>query len=175
MPSRNPLAPIWTTYQVTKDCLKVTQRAVKNAQVRLLSGTDFVTAPPQTSAKRIQRSRLEWDEYVVLSLWVAFERSIVSFIQTKGRVILQEQPPSLADSLYAKYETEVEYWKTDDVLDLLKGDINGRLLGDAKNIKKYRDWIAHRNPRQSPPGIVTPYFAYRVLSDILIQVNSLQT
>ncbi len=82
-------------------------------------------------------------------------------------------PASLAGELYGKFENDVEYWKSDDVLDLFSKDIDAQLIGDAKNIKKHRDWIAHRNPRRPSPGAVTPAFAYKILSEVLERISEL--
>jgi hypothetical protein len=69
----------------------------------------------------------------------------------------------------------VEYWRAEHILDIFKKNIDGALIGDAKKIKKYRDWVAHRNPRKPPPEDVTPEFACRILSEILMRVEALET
>ena len=76
---------------------------------------------------------------------------------------------SMANTTIAQ-ETD---WKIEDVLDLFKRDIDAQLIGDAKNIKKHRDWIAHRNPRRPSPGAVTPAFAYKILSEALAHIGRL--
>jgi hypothetical protein len=143
------------------------------ADARLLRGTDFMGDSSQASAQRIQGSRDESDDFVILSLWVAFERTILSFLREKSRGLLAVQPASLAGELYGKFESDIEYWRIEDVLDLFKQDISAQLLGDAKNIKKHRDWIAHRNPRRPSPGTVTPAFAYKILSEVLERIGRL--
>jgi hypothetical protein len=40
-------------------------------------------------------------------------------------------------------------------------------LGDAKNVKRYRDWVAHRNERRGHNGKTDPKFAYNTLSQIV--------
>jgi hypothetical protein len=169
----NPLESIWRTYQVTRDCLKIAQRTVRRADARFLRGTDFLGDSSQVSAERIQRSRNESDDFVILSLWVAFERVVLSFLREKGRGLLAVQPASLARGLYEKFENDIEYWKVEDLLDLFKQNIDAQLIGAAKNIKRHRDWIAHRNPRRPSPGVVTPAFAYRILSETLEHIDNL--
>jgi hypothetical protein len=173
MASDNPLEPIWRTYQVTRDCLKIAQRTVQRADTRLLRGTDFMGDLSQASTERIQRSRNESDDFVILSLWVAFERIVLSFLREKGRGLLTVQPPSLARELYRKFESDIEYGKVEDLLGLFKQDIDAHLIGALKNVKRHRDWIAHRNPRRPSPGAVTPVFAYRILSEILEHIGRL--
>jgi hypothetical protein len=45
------------------------------------------------------------------------------------------------------------------------------LIGQAKQILEYRDWIAHgRNPDKYPSANITPKFAYNTLSEIVKQL-----
>jgi hypothetical protein len=64
----------------------------------------------------------------------------------------------------------MEYWKTGDVLDIFKGIVDPNLIGNAKQIKDYRDWVAHRNPRRPSPTKTDPASAYTVLQQILQRV-----
>ncbi len=171
MEFENPFDLIWRVYEVTKDCLKVAQRTVRGRDDHLLRETEFIGTSVPVSMEWIATSRNESDDFVVMSLWVIFERIIISYLQEKGRRILEAQPASFSKRLYNKFETEVEYWRIEDVLDLFKSGIDPALIGDAKNIKKYRDWIAHRNPNRKSPPKVDPLFAYRILSEILAHIQ----
>lgn len=175
MTSANPLQAIWQQHGIMQDCVEIAERAIRRTDVPLLIDTGFVGEPFSDTRKRIIESRTNADDLVIVALWAAFERYLLVFLQEKGRNLLDARPTSLADRLYAKYEREVEYWKIEDILDIFKGDIDAVLLGDAKNIKKHRDWVAHRNPNRPSPGKVGPDFAYRVLSEILEQVEALET
>ncbi len=55
----------------------------------------------------------------------------------------------------------------DDVLDLFKPLVDPDQIGIAKQIKDYRDWIAHRNPNQPPPAQTEPRTANSVLAAII--------
>jgi len=171
MASENPLDPIWGTYVVTKDCLKIAQRAIRRNDAKLLRNTDFMGDLPQDSSKEIRESRKKADDFVILSLWVVFERTLVSLLQDKGRKLLEVYPASLADKLYNKYEIDVEYWRIEDSLNLLKGEVDASLIGHAKQIKEYRDWVAHRNPRKPSPPNVDPKTVYGILSEILMYIE----
>ena len=47
----------------------------------------------------------------------------------------------------------LEYMRIDDILDSLKGVIDSKTVGFIKQIKSYRDWVAHgRNP-EKPPSV----------------------
>jgi len=46
----------------------------------------------------------------------------------------------------------LEYMKIEHILDSLKGIIDSDTIGFIKQIKSYRDWVAHgRNPEKPPP------------------------
>ena len=47
------------------------------------------------------------------------------------------------------------------------------LLGHAKQIKQFRDWVVHRNPNKPAPSKTDPATAYRVFKDIITQVKGL--
>ena len=171
----NQLDPIWKVYEVTKDCLKIAQKIVNRGNEYFLSETEFIGSSAQESKERITKSRREADDFIIMSLWVAFERIIIFYLHEKGRKILEARPASFSHELYDKFEKEVEYWKVDDVLNLFKKDIDPKLIGNAKSIKKHRDWIAHRNPHRPSPGKVTPEHAYTILVEILSQIQNLQS
>jgi len=69
--------------------------------------------------------------------------------------------------IHGKLDSGIEYWRTEEILDLFKTVVDTNLIGEAKKIKKYRDWIAHRNPKKGKPDNVFPGQAYMVLSKIL--------
>ncbi|MEW6378465.1 MAG: hypothetical protein AB1611_02525 [bacterium] len=168
MQSDNPLEPIWQAYQVTRDCLKVAQRAINKQQPSFLGGTQCVGIPQQEATQWIVMSRDESDDCVILSLWAVFERIIIDYMQRKGQKILDESPKVFSQKFYKQLQREVEYWKIDDILDLFKGTIDPILIGHAKQIKDHRDWVAHRNINR---GKVLPDFAYKILSEILSQIQ----
>jgi len=48
--------------------------------------------------------------------------------------------------------THLEYMKIEHILDSVKGIIDSDTIGFIKQIKSYRDWVAHgRNPEKPPP------------------------
>ena len=103
-----------------------------------------------------------------------FERKLLEYLQVEGRKLLKEPPTIFNTRVHQKVEKEMEYWKSDDVLDLYKSVVNADLIGNAKQVKRYRDWIAHKNPKKGPPSNVPPQTAYRILTEILSVVGSHQ-
>ncbi len=58
-----------------------------------------------------------------------------------------------------------------EILDLLKRSLfkgNEQLIELAKDILKYRNWVAHgRNPNHLPSMNITPQMAYERLDDVI--------
>lgn len=171
MSSANILDPIWESYLTTVDCLKVASRSIEKNQLHLMNKTRFVGSAIDEAKAMILDSRVNADDFVIVSLWAIFERKLLEYLQVEGSKILQRTPTTFNTQVYQKVENEMEYWKSDDVLDLFKSVVNSDLIGNAKQVKKYRDWIAHKNPKKGRPSNVPPQTAYRILSDIISVVE----
>ncbi|MBF0234567.1 MAG: hypothetical protein HQK65_16220 [Desulfamplus sp.] len=167
MSSTNILDTIWESYLTTIDCLKVASRSIENNELHLMSKTRFVGSSIDEAKVMIKDSREKADDFVIVSLWAIFERKLLEYLQVEGRKLLQKATTSFNTQVHQKIENEMEYWKSDDILDLFKSVVNSDLIGNAKQVKKYRDWIAHKNPKKGPPANVPPQTAYRILSDII--------
>lgn len=163
---------IWQTYQVTRDCLKVAQRSVSKKDLRLLNKTKFISMSEEQAEDWISKSRNDSDDFIILSLWAVFERIMIGYLQEQGKKILDNPPSNFNKKVYDKIEFEIEYWRMDDILDIFKGPIDSHLIGNVKQIKAYRDWIAHRNIKKGAPSNVLPQTAYKVLSEIIIALEN---
>jgi hypothetical protein len=60
--------------------------------------------------------------------------------------------------------------RLDDSLDILKGIVDPARIGQAKQVKQFRDWVAHKNPRNIPPA-VDPATAYQLLSELIVAME----
>jgi len=171
MRSDPSLAEVWKVYEVTKDCLKVTNRALRSDNEKLVGATNFVGSTRAETEAWIKNCHEETDRAVIVLLWTHFEIIIANFVQTQIEKLPETEFKTSAKKLVNKNGRDIERWKIGDVLDLLKdllkGELNPKRLGDAKNIKKYRDWVAHRNPKNLPPSQTDPKTAYPILSGIL--------
>jgi len=166
MSPKSPLDPILEAYLTTKDSLKITQRVLAGDMEQLLARTQFIGEPLDTSNALISKSREQTADLAIIALWAVFERHVIEFVREKLQPLKRTPPPALPHRLYEKVHSGIERWKSADILDLLKGDIDANLLGLAKKIKKYRDWIAHRNPKSSAEK-TDPISAHTILSQIM--------
>jgi hypothetical protein len=77
----------------------------------------------------------------------------------------------LGISIYQHFEKEVEFWKAAEILNFLKDCLfNGKpgLIGHAKQILAYRDWVGHgKNPKKLPSTDMKPVAAYNTFNEIV--------
>ena len=157
-----PFYHIWKSYETMRECLKIAQKGISKNDVSLLKKTPFLGQSEKKSINQIKDIKVDIDDYVILSLWASFERFVIDYIEK------QVSTPSSAfgRQLYEAISKNIEYWKIDEILDVLKVLIDPDLIGQAKQIKKYRDWVAHRNIKKKSPPNVVPERAYSVLAEI---------
>jgi len=167
----NPLLDVWQSYQALQDCFEIAKMTNKHPdRDNLLVKTEILHRQDQTKARQmIKQSQNDADELFVLSLWATFERFVRIYLQEKGKKLQEISPTSLASSIYPYFEKEVEFWKAEDILDLLKSTLAPRasLIGQAKQILQYRNWIAHGKNANQIPTQITPVYAFDILNTIV--------
>lgn len=167
----NPLNPILETYEVSMECFKLAKKAVLEQQVGLMS--DYNWLNQQNAQPNIAKcSIIEVGDLFVFSLWAAFERFVITYLQAKA-ISLQKVvvPITLASPLSEFVQKEMEYWSPKDILDLLKNvrSVDKNTVGKAKQILAYRNWIAHgKDPNKtSLVKAMTPIYTYQTLNEIV--------
>ncbi len=166
---RNPsrtLDDIVSTYELELDLLGIAARALNSGDAGLLARTRFVGRQVKDSESDIERLRSRLDEMTVVALWVAFERFVIEHIGSSVS-ISGGAPASFSDKLEAHVKRQLEYSRFGQILDLYKTWIDGGTIDRVKEIKQYRDWISHRNPKRPTPAEVLPGIVRRVLGDMM--------
>jgi hypothetical protein len=106
------------------------------------------------------------DDATVLNLWAVFERFLIEHV-TASWPRPTDRPELFEVRLHEKAEREIERWRIEELLDLYKGWVDSETLGAAKQVKAYRDWVAHRNPRKVPSALIEPEPAFRAVVSIM--------
>lgn len=163
----NPLDSMWKAYLVSTECFDIAYETIKQEKVSL-----FINGSVQKNAKQdIAQARQESNDLFVVGLWATFERFVISYLQNKGAILQHIDPNALANPIYEQFKQEVEYWKTDDILNLLKQipSIDKNLIGQAKTIFRYRNWIAHGKDidKASSISAVSTSYAYQIVNEIV--------
>lgn len=162
------LDEIIDAYQLECDLLVIARRTIDSDQMTILSGTGFIARPVHVAREDVRRLRARLDDVTVMALWTVFERYVLTHVMSQVRV---GSATSSFDTLLEEHIAEqLEYSRFDELLDLFKADIDSRDVGDVKNVKKYRDWIAHRNPKRRAPAVIDPMTARAKLGDVMDQI-----
>ena len=168
----NPLTPVWNAYNTSQDAFRIAKKAINHPdKVLLLKKTQLRLQSISDAETHITQSVEIIEDLFVLSLWSSYERFVRIYLQQKGAKLKTIQPIILAHPIYAYFCDEVEFWKPNQILDLLKNTLfttQPHLIGQAKQILAYRDWVAHgKNQDKQPSSNITAPFAYKVLNEIV--------
>lgn len=171
MTSNNPLTAVHITYLTTRDGLSIAERTIRARQEALTSSTRFAGISVAQAERAIERARSQVKEHAVLALFVVFERFVVEHVRRANQWLAAGYPREYAKRMSKKFGDEVEYWRFAELLDLFKSDVSVHVIGEIKQMKHYRDWIAHRNPAKSSASRIEPDLAFEVLSDAISAIQ----
>jgi hypothetical protein len=158
-------------YEYNKDCYKVIINIQEINEHKLFDNTKFINFDKAKIEILLEKTQKEADDYYVLNLWVTFERFIINFLSIKGEKLIDDKSELFADNFYCKFKENIERWRFDDVLDLFDEVIDKNLIDKVKKIKRYRDWIAHRNIKKRIPISTTPHEVYEILTIMIEQIQ----
>ena len=158
---------VWESYQVTVDSMKVTRRAIDQGPANLVVGTNIGELSTSVASQKLKSAQSDLNDLFILALWSVFERELRDHLAAEGPRPLDNSTSPFHHRFATRIRETVEYWKNDDVLDLFKAIVAPDSIGRAKQIREYRDWVAHRNPKLSRPVNITPKVAYSTLSEIV--------
>lgn len=175
MNSDNPLDPVYKAFSVASDCFKVATRTIQVQHEELIRRTQFIGATQEEANTVLQDAAKQAADLAILALFATFERFVIEHLQTANRLLAAGYPEQYSARLAEKFESEVEYWRFVEILNLFKGEVDADLIGQVKQIKQYRDWIAHQNPNKPTPTQATPETAFDVLTKMIEQIRLTQT
>jgi len=172
MNSLEVIANFWQNFCATQDALTIASKVIVTCETFLLTDTEFLDDSPENALQIIKASRSAASDYAILSMWAIFERTLISIAEIESQKMLWKPALPLTIAVQQKVSDNIEYWKPDEMLNLCKIMVDGNLIGQAKQIKHYRDWVAHKNPKKGSPAKVTAETAYTVLISILKQLDA---
>jgi hypothetical protein len=145
------LNAIVATYVLELDTVKIARASINREDASALAGTDFIVLPVADALKALNGTEERLEQMTILALWIVFERHVLDHVMAQVISVASLQPAVFGSRLHERIQTEIEYWRFGDILDLYKDLIDVQTLGRVKQIKQYRDWIAHRNPNKTRP------------------------
>jgi hypothetical protein len=171
----NPLEPVFKAFAVSNDCFQVAAHAIQIEHEALMRRTRFTGATREEANVALADAAKQAADLAILALFATFERFVIEHLQTANRLLASGYPRQYSSKLAEKFESEVEYWRFGEILNLFKGEVDPDLIGQVKQIKQYRDWIAHRNPGKPTPMQATPETAFDVLTRTIEQIRQTHT
>lgn len=164
----NEIEQVGRTWKLTQDALALVRREVARqgkgtSERSVLARTNFEDLSLSDAQTDLQSCQKANEDFAILAMWTIFERRLVLRLEEECRKIQDQNSSEFNRVVFKKIVNTVEYWKIDDALDLIKPLVGSDLAGSAKNIKKYRDWIVHRNPRKPTPATVDAQYAKEIL------------
>jgi hypothetical protein len=166
------------TWILTQEALSIVRREIhsqnKNTTTasRILTSTIFEDHTLSQTEIDITECKQAAEDYAILSMWAIFERHLIIRLECECQKMLQIQPTDFNQRVFEKMTSTIEYWRIDEAIDLIKPLVGSDLAGQAKSIKKYRDWVAHRNPRKPTPAKIDPQTAREILKIIAAAIDN---
>jgi hypothetical protein len=164
MSTPDAIGEVWHTYQVTVNCLEVTLDDLRLGRMDSLQGTGFMDIPIDAVRRNIQASRETLDDHTILAMWAVFEQEMIAILEIEAHKMLGIAPSAFNQAVLSKIEAGIGRWQGDEMIDLFKPLFSVELIAYTKQIKRYRNWVAHRNIKKPSPKKVTPEFAYDILA-----------
>jgi hypothetical protein len=175
MNSDNPLEPVYRAFLVASDCFKIATRMTGIRRKAFTRRARLIDADPEVAKKALRDAKKQAADLAVLALFATFERFVIEHLQTANQLLAAGLSASVLDEARQKFQSEVEYWRFVEVLNLFKGEVDPELIGEVKQVKQYRDWIAHQNPNRSAIKRIAPATAFDVLTRAINQIRLTHT
>ncbi|HEY5314275.1 MAG TPA: hypothetical protein VIK18_17210 [Pirellulales bacterium] len=119
---------------------------------------------------RIGAAKQQLDGLVVLALVATFERLLRERVLDVVRGHIPEDDVFL-DSIRAQINSDVEFWRFSDELIEAFANVERSTRDGAKQLVRFRDWVAHArhaaSPPDPPPVSAEPQMAYQRLTQFL--------
>ena len=149
----NPLNQALDWYNILKSNHKIVVNLLEKDPSSLPPDSPYLTEPLSSVKEQLKRALEEMEDLTVVSLFFLFEKIILSHLEeTANYLKAQNMEPFLNQVVKYGLKTP-DRWKIEEILDLYKVNIDPNLVGQVKQIFKYRNWIAHGRRGAKPLSI----------------------
>lgn len=173
----NAIEQISRTWALTQESLSIVRQEVRKQYQttdilsRVLARTSFEEGGWSDAEADIATCKQASEDFAIMAMWAVFERQLIGCLEDECKKMQGNQPSDFNQLVFKQLAISIERWQIDKALDLIKPIVGRDLAGQAKNIKKYRDWIAHRNPRKATPARIDPNTARELLKLISMALD----
>jgi len=162
----DPLGAVWEWYEYARDSIGHAAHRLEIDPDSIPGFLVFASPRRETALEKLARAHGELDDLTVLALFAVFEQALLDHLVLISQSVQQGAATALEESLASRALKDLQRWPLDDVLDVYKAALDANLVGLAKQVKDYRDWVAH-GKKGPPDARIDPRMAYDRLSDIL--------
>lgn len=173
----NELDAIWQWYQIASDSLRISRRAAlvlfpRPANLIQPKFSAFYDQPHEHVDSRLTFAGENIDNLVVLHIVATFERllrdRVASVIESSDL-----RKDGFKANIRRQCIADSEFWQYADRLIDLFDSVSNNLRMQAKQLVRFRDWVAHgrRLVEPEPPSNCTPVFAYQTVKQFLLEAQ----
>lgn len=157
--------------EIVKNSHKIMTNTVANA---IIAKYNLSSSKKDEIKKEVDKSKIELADLTIVSLWAVFEAFLNDKIKEKTDQITNIISDTLSNQIANYAFNESDRWVKDNVLDLYKSIISDPdIVGDVKEVYKYRNWVAHGKARRKPFNL-DPFVAYQKLTKFLIEAELIE-
>lgn len=137
--------PIWSWKRVNQKALDELEKSLR---CRLDQQDD---SEARAELDQLRPCREELENFVILSLWAVFEETLNTWLaqRTQWSGVTQEMDKGIRDGLLRR----IQHWSVAEKIDALKPLFGKDIVQDLHDLRKWRDWVAHRKTGPRPKAV----------------------
>lgn len=168
----NELDRIISWYEISMDSQHVVLEILNSSPQSIPKNTVIGSKEQKEVKENLLVAENELNDLTILSLVAAFEQLVLEVTNK----IIECNVNNTKNTLFyqmSKYAFKnAERWHFGDILNLFKSVIDSQIIGDVKQVYKYRNWVAHGKKNRKPLAL-EPYIAHERLSQFLNRIKNI--
>lgn len=168
----NPLDDVLEWYQFIKDSQDVSLRLIKLHSESVPKDSRFAGKTLAEARTLLEQASAEVDDLVIISLAAVFEQKILDHLIDVANMMRISQQGVFPLEVLKYGLDKLERWYFPDVLDFFKTLVHVDIIGQAKQIYQYRNYVAH-GKKGIKPASTDLIKAYERLTKFLEQAGLL--
>jgi len=162
-----PFEAVWQWYEYARDSMDfAASEAASTAREIPPSLALARHATAEEAFENLAKAQSDLDDLTVLALFAIFEQALLDHLLQTSQRVQQGIASRLQGALADKAFRGLDRWPLGEILDVYKVAIDPTLVGLVKQVKDYRDWVAH-GKRDAPAARIGPKAAHERLDSFL--------
>jgi len=162
----SPLDAVWEWYEVACDSMRFAAHRIRTQPEEVSAWPALSPMDTDVAVEKLRKTQAELDDLTVLALFAVFEQALLDRLAAASKTLQQTVVTAIEKSLAAAALGNLDRWPLDDILNVCKAEVDPEVVGLVKQVKAYRDWVAHGKKRK-PSARIVPREAHDRLSEFL--------